>query len=1064
MEDKTRSAAAQAAEFLLQGDRAFRPEHGELVAQVLATARQRIADPQLVILGARILIRQGSLKQAARLLVDGIRTTPEVVGLHALLGSVFKATGDRVQAERAWRRTLALDGGNRPALLELALLCSESDRREEGWALLQRGRDFADEAPEYWEQVGDFLRESGALPAADSALCRALVLRQPGLAVRMAHVALARGDWRRGWLLWRARHYLPSGRKPPAGLRGTFRDMSRLGRQAMLIRADADAGDQLLLTRFVAAFLGRWEKSNTAQTLWLQGAPRLTPLLQHMFPAARVIPVGQALPAELAAPHATAPMFDLPVLLEANEVPSLVRAPALPEPVLARWKARIGSRPVLRCGVAWSAEIGLPEQLTALIATSPEIEWHAFVSGAAERPLVASGLPVVNWAALLPDALEDLGLLSHLDGVVTSDPAMAFLAGLVGKPAWLLSGEKSNWRWREPWCPDLRVVEPDMAPAALAAQIRQRLGAGLAATRAVSSSQGKNAGPADVFSLLTEFPTDARSHQRLFTFAQKAGDPAKLLPWLRRAAANSQLALILAQLLVRLKRANEAVDWFVPVIRAIPGDLRVLLLASDVARTAGKADLARQWAEMALALDADNAQAQLYLGNALREQGNLADARAALERACALDANYAAAFNNLGVVCREIGDSAAAIVAYERALEIDPRGDSVRANRGNALRDVGRFAESLACYEQLIGEQASDPELYYGLGNTYKEAGEFGKSIDAYRQGLKLAPEHHDLQVNLSLQLLLDGQLAEGWDMYEARFVRPKRPVPSRPFAQPRWNGESLKGRSLLVWGEQGAGDKIMLARLVREAARQAGEVIVETNARLLRLMQRSIPEATWVAEASSPDEITGKADFQTPICSLGRFFRRDVADFVDQGAFLVADQAGRERWLSALADLAGYRVGLVWAGNPEHQNDHNRSLKLADLTPLFEVPGVSFVSLQIGKESAQIAESGLPIKDMTSEIKDYADTADLVSCLDLVISVDTSVAHLAGALGVPTWVLIPFCPDWRWMTDFPHTTPWYASLRLYRQSGWRDWRAELLNVERDLRRVSNIDGRSTLE
>lgn len=1053
MEDKTRSAAVQSAEFLLQGDRALRPENGELVAQVLATARQRIADPQLVTFGVRILVRQGKLKQAARLLVDGIRVNPDVASLHAMLGSAFKATGDRGQAERAWRRALALDSGNVPATLELARLCAESGRRGEGVELLQRRRDVADEVPDYWELLGVLLRETGSLAEADSALCRALVLRQPGLAVRMADVALARGDWARGWLLWRGRHYLSSGKKPPAGLRGVFGDMSQLGQQPMLLWADANTGDQLLLTRFVTQFLGCWEQSNiTGQTLWLRAAPRLVPLLQIMFPAIRVLPTGQALPPELSRPHAKVPMFDLPVLLESNNVPPPPRLSALPAELLNRWKSRIGSRRTLRCGVAWSAESGLPRQLTALIAASPEIEWHAVVSGAAERHLVASGLPVVNWAGLLPDALEELGLLSHLDGLVTTDPATAYLAEMAGKSAWLLSREISNWRWNERWCPDLCVVKPGAAPAVLGAQIRQRLDKGLSQSRAAQSFPVENTDSTDVFALLTDFPAAARSYQKLLAHAQKVADPGKLLPWLRRSAANPQLALFLAQMLVRLGRPKEAVDWFLPVIRAIPGDLRILLLASDIARMAGKADLARQWAEMALALDVHNAQAELYLGNALREQGNLEDARVALERACALNPNYAAAFNNLGVVCREIGDSAAAIVAYERALQLDPKGDSVRANRGNALRDVGRFAESLACYEQLLQERPNDPDLHYGLGNTCKEMGEFSKSIAAYRQGLSCAPEHHDLQVNLSLQLLLDGQLAEGWDMYEARFIRPKRPVPSRPFAQPRWNGESLHDRSLLVWGEQGAGDKIMLARLVREVAGQAANVIVETDARLLRLMQRSIPEVSWVAESSAPDASTDKAEFQTPICSLARFLRRDLADFADRGAFLAADPVGRERWKAALADLAGCRVGLVWAGNPEHQNDHNRSVSLAQFAPLFETPGVSFVSLQMGKESMQIAESGLPITDLTSDIKDYADTADLVSCLDLVISVDTSVVHLAGALGVPTWVLIPFCPDWRWMTQFPDSTPWYLSMRLYRQSAWQDWREEFKAIGLNLR------------
>lgn len=186
-------------------------------------------------------------------------------------------------------------------------------------------------------------------------------------------------------------------KKPPAGLRGAFGDMSQLGQQPMLLWADANTGDQLLLTRFVTQFLGCWEQSNiTGQTLWLRAAPRLVPLLQIMFPAIRVLSAGQVLPPELSRPHAKVPMFDLPVLLESNNVPPPPRLSALPAELLNRWKLRIGSRRTLRCGVAWSAESGLSRQLAALIAASPEIEWHAVVSGAAERHLVASGLPVVK--------------------------------------------------------------------------------------------------------------------------------------------------------------------------------------------------------------------------------------------------------------------------------------------------------------------------------------------------------------------------------------------------------------------------------------------------------------------------------------------------------------------------------------------------------------------------------------------------------------------------------------------------------------------------------------------
>ncbi len=1043
----------RAAESLLQGDRAARPENGKLLAQMLAIVRQSISDPQLVELGGRLLARQGKLNAAARLLVDGIRAVPGASHLHAVLGDVFRRSGDLLQAERAWCRALELEPAAIAPLLNLARLYAASGRRHEALEMLSRSQGTAEWSPDYWELMGDFLSSGGRPEEAELALCRALALRQPGLAVRMAGLALARGEWARGWLLWRGRHYLPSGEISSAGSRDSFRDMGKIGRQPLLLWADADSGDQLLLTRFVKRFVQQWMSAGAgAQPLWLQCAPRLVPLMQHQFPAIRVIPAGKQLPAELPLSHAKLPMFDLPVLLGGNDVPPPLRLPELPAVVEARWESRIGRRATIRCGVAWPADAGPGAALRSLIIASPHIEWHALVSGAAELHLVATGLPLVNWAGFLPDALEETGLLAHLDGVVTTDPVLAYLAGLAGKPAWLLANATENWRWAGGWCPDLFLVDPDTPSATLLDQLGQRLSAThpQATDIAPAISVSPEAEP-DLFAALTEFPTSARSQEQLLKYAKTANDPARLLPWLRRGATNPQLALLLAQSLTRLGRPREAVDWFQPVIQALPGDIRGLLIGSDVARLAGKADLARQWAEQALTLDARNPQAELYLGNALRELGKLAEARAALSRACALAPDYAAAFNNLGVVCREIGDSKAAIEAYERAIEIDPAGSSVRANLGNALRDAGRFVESLACYQQLLKETPNDPDLHYGLGNTYKENAEFAKSIEAYRRGLSIAPEHHDLRVNLSLQLLLDGQLAEGWEMYEDRFKRPKRPVPSRPFTQPRWNGERLEGRSLLVWGEQGAGDKIMLARLVGEAACLARELIVETDQRLIRLMQRSLPNARWIVESPAPDPVARAADLQTPICSLARFMRRELADFADQGAFLAADPAGLERWKAALADLPGFRVGLVWAGNPEHQNDHNRSLQLKSLAPLFEVPGISFVSLQMGKESAQIAESGLPITDLTAEIKDYADTADLVSCLDLVISVDTSVAHLAGALGVPTWVLVPFCPDWRWMTQFPNTTPWYESLRLYRQEAWADWSAPLAALERDL-------------
>ena len=303
--------------------------------------------------------------------------------LHATLGEVFRLTGDKAQAEKAWRRALELDPAAVAPLLDLARLYAASGRQHEALELLSRSQDVADQSADYWELMGDFFRATGKLEDAELALCRALALRQPGLAVRMADLALARGEWARGWLLWRGRHYLSSGKMQRERLRNSLRNMGKAGQQPLLLWADADMGDQLLLTRFVMPFARQWIAGAGAHPLWLQCAPRLVPLMQHFFPAIRVVPADKALPAELPPDHVALRMFDLPVLVGGNDVPRPLGLPQLPAAVAARWKSRVGQRAIVRCGVAWPADAGLTDALRALIVACPEIEWHGLVSGAA---------------------------------------------------------------------------------------------------------------------------------------------------------------------------------------------------------------------------------------------------------------------------------------------------------------------------------------------------------------------------------------------------------------------------------------------------------------------------------------------------------------------------------------------------------------------------------------------------------------------------------------------------------------------------------------------------------
>jgi hypothetical protein len=306
------------------------------------------------------------------------------------------------------------------------------------------------------------------------------------------------------------------------------------------------------------------------------------------------------------------------------------------------------------------------------------------------------------------------------------------------------------------------------------------------------------------------------------------------------------------------------------------------------------------------------------------------------------------------------------------------------------------------------------------------------------------------------LLLLLSGEFDTGWELYEQRFNRPKSPAAQRPFTQPRWQGQAIPGKSLLIWGEQGAGDKIMAARLIGESRAAGTSLIVETDPRLLRLMQANYPDITWLAESTPPDSRASQSDYQIPLLSLGKLRRRTLIDFGDGCAYLQPLPGSRQIWEERLKQIPGLRVGLVWAGSSGHHNDRHRSLSLASLAPLFDVPDISFISLQVGEANTQAQLYGAKLHDWTSELADYADTAALLASLDLLISVDTSVAHLGGALGVPTWILLPFQPDWRWLEIMQEHTPWYSSVRLFRQTSVGHWDDTVGKITTALRNYSH--------
>jgi len=420
------------------------------------------------------------------------------------------------------------------------------------------------------------------------------------------------------------------------------------------------------------------------------------------------------------------------------------------------------------------------------------------------------------------------------------------------------------------------------------------------------------------------------------------------------------------------------------------------------------------------------AAAEANLGALLCRLGRWDEAEAALRRALAAVRDFPEALNSLGTALAARRASAEAEECYRSALALDPNYAEVHNNLGTLLEAEGRFAEA----EQALGEalrlRPDYAEAASNLGNVLVALGRLDEAERAYLLALRLRPGEAESEYNLGVALLSAGRLREGWAGYERRWDR--RGAARRDFAAPLWDGEELGERTLLVHAEQGLGDTIQFCRFL--PLLRARHIIFEAPKPLARLFagQRL---ATRVVASGDP---LPPFDVHCPLMSLPHRLVTTLETIPAAIPYLAADPGLVASWAARLALLPGVKVGLVWAGNPDFAADARRSIDPALLSPLLDLPGANFVSLQVR------ARSPAPtLADWTGEIEDFADTAALVAALDLVIGVDTASVHLAGALGKPVWLLNRFDSCWRWLRDRPDS-PWYPTLRQFRQASPGDW------------------------
>jgi tetratricopeptide (TPR) repeat protein len=434
------------------------------------------------------------------------------------------------------------------------------------------------------------------------------------------------------------------------------------------------------------------------------------------------------------------------------------------------------------------------------------------------------------------------------------------------------------------------------------------------------------------------------------------------------------------------------------------------------------------------------------LGEMLRLAGRPKLAAEAARAALEIDPKMPAALSNLGVALYELKAYEDAAQAQRKAIEAKPDFAEAHSNLGNALHALRRFDDAIPAYRRAIEINPNYADGWANLGTTLHHSGNFEEGISALRRAVALAPHHANARSGLGILLLMRGDMAEGWEEYEWRLRSTERKGPK--FPEIPWQGETLAGKHIYVQAEQGFGDTLQFARYMPMLTARGAKVTLRVHQQLVTLIRESLPDITVLGDRGDP------APYQCDavLLSLPRVFKTRLETIPAQVPYLRAPAEAQSRWNARLGKLKGLRIGIVWAGNPEHVNDTRRSIDLDKLAPLFAVRGTSFVSLQFGPRAADLKKLKRkpPIEDLAGGFKDFVDTAAAISALDLVITVDTSVAHVAGALGKPVWVLLPWVTDWRWLLN-REDNPWYPTMRLFRQKRGQDWSDVIERVASEL-------------
>jgi len=553
------------------------------------------------------------------------------------------------------------------------------------------------------------------------------------------------------------------------------------------------------------------------------------------------------------------------------------------------------------------------------------------------------------------------------------------------------------------------------------------------------------------------------------------GKALKINP--NHAIANNNLGIALRE----LKQLDVAMHHFNKAVNLDPNYLEALQNLANLQFESGLFALAIRSFDKLIQIKCDDASSHNQRGIALMELSQFAQALESFELALSIQPDMVETLNNQGIALQELGKLEVAMASFDEAIKLKPDYAEAYCNRGIVLHALMKVEEAIASFEMAIHLKPDYSEAYNNLGNIFQDLKQFERAMVYRDKALSLQPNFEDAIYNKasllflqnkvdsaielfdkvidskpnysnawwnkSLALLAKGDLDFGWQLFEWRYLAVKG-LNKRLFNQPRWSGaESLIDKVILLYSEQGLGDTIQFCRYTKLVFNLGARVILEVPKPLTALLGN----LEGVFQLVEQGDDLPAFDYHCPLMSLPLAFQTNLESIPAPILYTQSLQSNVNFWQKRLGEKIKPRIGLVWSGNPEHKNDQNRSVSLTEWIPWLP-DGYEYISLQkmLSSKDRIILDENPGIINFADDLNDFVDTASLVECLDLVVSVDTSVAHLSGSLGKKTWIMLPFTPDWRWMLE-RSDSPWYPSVKLYRQQFIDDWASVFKKIKIDL-------------